>query len=63
MKTTIGDQILAIRDSGETNMMDYYAVLRIAEREDYTELAEWMPTHKENYGTFILFGDEEQLIN
>ncbi|GHU66087.1 hypothetical protein FACS18948_3980 [Clostridia bacterium] len=57
MTSEIRRFILLIRDTGETNMFDYPVVLRIAEREEYTELADWLPTHKVEYANFIMYGD------
>ncbi len=57
MTGTIKEQILAIRDTGETNMLDIRMVQNIAYREGYYELVMYLEHHKEGYARFIFTGD------
>jgi len=54
------EQIMAIRDSGETNMLDRNMVQVIADRENYYELVVWIEDHKDEYGTGIFRGFEAE---
>ena len=58
MTEKIKSQILAIRDSGETNMLDYKMVQYIANREGYYELVVYIEDHPGKYVSFILTGEE-----
>ena len=55
----IREQILAIRDSGETNMFDTRMVQYIANREGYYELVIYLEEHSKEYWHFIMTGSEE----
>lgn len=55
---TIKKQILAIRDSGETNMFDTNMVQFLANRSGYYELVIFLEEHKREYVQFILTGKE-----
>ena len=57
MPDSVREQILYIRDTGLTNMFDVRAVLQIAEAFDFDELSEWLPHHKKEYSSFILYGE------
>ena len=59
MTEKIKEQILAIRDSGETNMLDTNTVQYIANRENYFELVIFIEEHKKEYVNFILTGKAE----
>ena len=59
MNETIREQILEIRDSGETNMLDANAVQYIANREGFFELVIFIEEHKSEYVNFIFYGDED----
>jgi len=54
--------IKAVRDTGETNMFDYNAVVAIASRLGYDETVAWMAENKSKYARGIFFGfrTEEQ---
>lgn len=54
-------QIIAIRDSGETNMFDKNAVARIASDNDFYELVEFIISEPNRYAKFILSGDDNLL--
>lgn len=58
MDTTVKKQIMAIRDSGETNMLDTRMVQFIANREGFYELVIYLEDHRREYVTFILTGKE-----
>ena len=59
MTEKIREQILAIRDSGETNMFDTRMVQYIANREGYYELVIYLEEHSKEYWHFIMTGSEE----
>ena len=52
------EQIMAVRDTGETNMLDARAVQRIANRERFYELVVYLEEHRQEYANFILTGKE-----
>ena len=58
MTEKIREQILAIRDSGETNMFDVNRVQHIANRKGYYELVVYLEDHRKEYANFILTGKE-----
>lgn len=49
-------QIMAIRDSGLTNMFDIYTVQKIASDMDFFELVIFIEEHPREYAEFILTG-------
>lgn len=59
MTQTIKEQILAIRDTGLTNMFDVNMVQRIAYERDFYELVTHLEEHRKEYVRFILTGEEE----
>lgn len=54
---TVRDQILAIRDTGETNMFDVPMVQSIANRLGYYELVIFLMDHAKEYANFIMKGE------
>lgn len=50
-------QILAVRDTGLTNMFDTRAVQRIANEMNFFELVVFLEEHKGDYVRFILTGE------
>lgn len=58
MTEKIKEQIMAIRDSGETNMLDTRMVQYIANREGYYELVIYIEEHSKEYWHFIMTGEE-----
>ena len=56
MTEEIKNQILAIRQTGATNMFDIIRVKEIAELMEFTELVEFLPENKAEYVNFILTG-------
>ena len=57
MTETIKDQILAIRDTGLTNMFDVNAVQRLAYERDFYELVVYLEENRKEYVHFILKGE------
>lgn len=53
---TVRDQLMAVRDSGETNMLDLPMVQRLAFDHEYYELVSFIEEHKESYVIFIMKG-------
>ena len=58
MNETIRDQILALPDTGLTNMFDVHMVQRLAFDRNYFELVNFLEEHRKEYVQFILCGDE-----
>lgn len=58
MNETIRNQIIAIRDTGLTNMFDVHMVQRLAYERNYFELVVFLEEHRKEYVQFILYGDE-----
>ena len=58
MTDTIKEQILAVRDTGLTNMFDLNAVQRIAYDMDFFDLVCFLEEEKAAYVRFILTGEE-----
>ena len=58
MDSKVKEQILAIRDTGLTNMFDTRAVQRIAYDMDFYDLVIFLEEHKDKYVRFILTGEE-----
>ncbi len=59
MTEEIREQIVAIRDTGLTNMFDLNAVQRLAYEREFYELVMYIEDHKPQYVKFILTGQEE----
>ena len=57
MSETVKTQILAIRDTGLTNMFDLCTVQRLAYNMDYFELVVYLEEHRSEYVQFILTGE------
>lgn len=58
MDEVVREQIMAVRDTGEANMLDTRAVQRIANREGFYELVVYLEEHRREYANFILTGQE-----
>lgn len=56
MTETIRKQVLAVRATGETNMLDTQRVQVIANRMGFYELAVYLEEHRTEYVNFILTG-------
>ena len=57
MTDKLREQILAIRDTGETNMFDTARVQRMAYDRGFYELVLFLEEHKKEYVRFILTGE------
>lgn len=53
------EQILAIRDTGLTNMFDIPMVQRLAFKRNYFELVNYLEENRKEYVHFILYGSNE----
>jgi len=60
MNEKIREQILAIRDTGLTNMFDKIAVQRLAIEREYFELVSFLEENTKAYVRFILTGESEK---
>jgi len=60
MNETIRMQILAIRESGVTNMFDLPRIQKEAYSKGFHELVIYLNDHKPEYCRFILTGEEEE---
>ena len=56
MTETIRKQILAVRATGETNMLDTRMAQVIANRMGLYELVVYLEEHRKEYANFILTG-------
>lgn len=59
MTDQIKEQILAIRDTGLTNMFDVNTVQRLAYECEYYELVLYLEDHRKEYIHLILTGETE----
>lgn len=57
MSDKVREQILAVRDTGLTNMFDINAVQRIAHDMNFHELVIYLEDNRKEYVNFILYGD------
>ena len=57
MDAKVKEQILAIRETGLTNMFDLPVVQRLAYERDFYELVCWLEDHQKEYVRFILTGE------
>lgn len=58
MTEKVKEQILAIRDTGLTNMFDLNAVQRLANERGMYELVVFIEENRASYVRFILAGEE-----
>lgn len=58
MTEKVKEQILAIRDTGLTNMFDVTTVQRLAYERNFYKLALFLEEHRREYVQFILTGEE-----
>ena len=56
MDDKVREQILAVRDTGLTNMFDINTVQRIAFEAGYYELVNYLEDHRKEYVHFIFTG-------
>ena len=59
MESKVKEQILAIRDTGETNMFDLTRVRELALSKGFYELLNFLDHYPKAYARFILVGDEK----
>ena len=59
MTSSVRDQILAVRDTGRTNMFDTVMVQRIAYEMGLYDLVCWIEDNKKEYVNFIMYGDDD----
>ena len=59
MDKKIKEQILAIRDTGLTNMFDVATVQRIAHDKGFYELVVYLEENCKDYAHFIMTGEEK----
>ena len=57
MDAKVKEQILAIRDTGLTNMFDLPVVQRLAYERGFYELVLYLEDHRKEYVHFILTGE------
>ena len=57
MDEKVKEQILAIRDTGLTNMFDVNMVQRLAYELDFYELVLYLEDHRFEYVKFIMSGE------
>ena len=57
MDEKVKEQILAIRDTGLTNMFDLPVVQRLAYERKFFELVTFLEDHRSEYVHFILTGE------
>ena len=58
MTGKIREQILAIRDTGLTNMFDVNMVQRLAFERGFYDLVNFIEESRDKYVRFILYGEE-----
>lgn len=58
MTTKVKEQILRVRDTGLTNMMDIWQVQKIANDLKCYDLVIYIEEHRSEYVKFILTGEE-----
>lgn len=56
MNDTIREQILTIRGTGLTNMLNVYKVQEIAYQKGFYELVNYIADHRRDYVQFIFTG-------
>ena len=58
MSEKVREQILAIRDTGLTNMFDIPMVQRLAFERDFYDLVLYLEDHRKEYVKFIMTGED-----
>ena len=59
MSETVIWQIMEIRSSGATNMLDLPMVQRLAYDRGFYELVCWLEEHRKEYAHFIMTGETD----
>ena len=57
MTNTVREQIMAVRDTGDTNMLDIRSVQYIAFHKGFYELVNYLEESKKEYWNFIMTGE------
>ncbi len=57
MTEIVKEQILAIRETGLTNMFDLPVVQRLAYERDFFDLVVYLEEHSKEYVHFIMYGE------
>jgi hypothetical protein len=57
MTEIVKEQILAIRETGITNMFDLPVVQRLAYERDFFDLVVYLEEHPKEYVHFIMYGE------
>lgn len=60
MTERIKEQIEAIRQSGETNMLDVKMVQWLANRDNYFELVIYLGEHRKEYLNYLFTGEASE---
>ena len=60
MTERIKEQIEAIRQSGETNMLDVKMVQWLANRDNYFELVIYLEEHRKEYLNYLFTGEAQE---
>lgn len=60
MTERIKEQIEAIRQSGETNMLDVKMVQWLANRDNYFELVIYLEEHRKEYLNYLFTGEASE---
>lgn len=58
-RDTVIEQIVSIRDTGDTNMLNFNTVRTLAAKNGFDELADFISESKGSYLGFILTGNSE----
>ena len=58
MNKKVRDQIMKVRDTALINMLDFAGVQNVANELGFYELVTYIAEHPEEYGNFILTGEE-----
>ena len=59
MTDKVREQILQVRDTGKTNMLDTYTVQRIGLKMRLYDMVIFIEENRDEYVNFILYGDEK----
>jgi hypothetical protein len=60
MNSTIKEQILAVRDTGKSNMLDTNTVQRVAFDMELYELVNFIEDDRKAYARFIMTGETKE---
>lgn len=63
MDEKVKEQILAVWDTGLTNMFDVNTVQRLAYKKNFYELVLYLEDHRQEYVKFIMTGEAKEISN